>query len=233
MVLARFVAHAGVASRRGSEKLIKAGKVSLNGQVCREPSLRIDPSADRVSYEGKDLKIDNLRYFLLHKPTGYTCTNDDQHAEKKAVDLIKCQERLFSIGRLDKDSEGLLLFTNDGDLAYRLTHPKFQVPKTYELIVAGKVKKSEQKRLLEGIRDDGDLLKAHDIKIKKQQHDKTKLELVLMQGKNREIRRMMEVLGHSIMQLRRTRFASIKLGEFAPGLVRELRPDEVEALKKL
>ncbi len=231
--MAHFLAGAGVASRRASEKLIKAGEVEVNGRVIRELGTRVDPATDRVCYRGRELKLPELRYYLLHKPKGYTCSAADPHAEKLAIELLELSpaERVFSIGRLDRDSEGLLLFTNDGQLANRLTHPRYGVEKTYLVNFAGRIAAADLRRLEQGVEDDGELLQARSAEVLKRSAAGGILKIVVGEGRKREVRRMCRRLGCRVERLLRTGFGPLELGEFRPGFWRELTPDELLQLQ--
>ena len=162
MVLARFLARAGLGSRRACEKLIGAGDVTVNGTVVTTPATRVIPGTDDVRYRGQSLCLQRAVYYLLHKPVGYTCSSSDPNADRLAIDLIAPPDdvRIYSIGRLDRDSEGLLLFTSDGDLAYGLTHPSFEVPRTYLVDVTVPVSDTAIEKLQTGIVDRNETLRA-------------------------------------------------------------------------
>lgn len=230
MLLARYLAQAGVASRRASVELIRQGLVSVDGRVVAEPATRIDPDLAQVHCQGRLLRLgQEFRYYLLHKPVGYTCSHRDAHAGKLAIDLLPRLpgERLFSIGRLDRDSEGLLLFTNDGELAHRLTHPRYEVPKVYEVWVAVPLPESAPARLLDGVEFEGEWLRAKEVRWLGPRH----LRITVTEGKKHEIRRMCRCLGTHVRRLLRTHFGPLALGNFEAGKVRELSAREVELLQ--
>ena len=233
MKLAKFLAHAGVASRRASEKLIAQGKVMINGEVVTEVGRRVDPNVDEICYEGKLLSTQAHVYYLLHKPKGYTCSSADAHAEKLAIDLLelKSNEHIYSVGRLDKDSEGLILFTNDGELCNQLTHPKYQVPKTYLVDLIGNVKEETLQVLLSGVTDEGDLLQAKSVKLITQDGRFARVEIVVCEGKKREVRRMCKHFGYHVKRLTRTSFGPLSLGRFKAGYKRKLTASEIARLK--
>ncbi len=233
IVLASFMAQAGVASRRRCQTLIQNGEVRVNGTISRELTTFVSPKDDEVSYRNRRLEIAKPKYLLLHKPRGYTCSASDKHASKLALDLLPQNpgERLFSVGRLDKDSEGLLIFTNDGTLAQHLTHPSFEVTKTYHVDVFGQIKRTDLLALKSGISDAGDLLKAVSARVLKSNHVGATLEIIVKEGKKREIRRMCKHLKYRVSRLRRVAVGSLRLGAFKPGFSRELTAKEVRALK--
>ena len=232
MVLASFLAKSGVASRRRCEQLIRQGDIYLNGTVIRKAATVVDPSEDQITYKGKLLRILPARYYLLHKPPGYHCTTNDRHADKIIYDLIPTPDgvRLFSIGRLDKNSEGLLLITNDGEFANLIAHPRYNIVKTYIVEVSGHVNSKDLHILSNGIYDDGELLKPLSIRIVKKSKTKSKLEIKLNDGRKREIRRMCAFLNYKVIRILRTAIGPIKLGGFKPGFYRELTKSEVKKL---
>ena len=225
--LTKFLSTAGVASRRRSADLIKTGHVTLNGVVETNPGTRVT-GKDKVTCDGRIVSAPRKRhYIMLHKPRGYVCTNNDDHAAKKAVDLIKLKDgaRIFSAGRLDKNSEGLILFSDDGDFVEQLTHPRHQIRKTYEVSTDQPLTRSDIERMKQGIQNAGDLLKALNVVTL----SPTKYRLVLGEGKNREIRRMMEALGRTTTRLKRIAVGQLRLGGLPMGEWRELTPDEQKA----
>lgn len=223
--LSKFLSGAGVASRRKSAELVKAGLVRVNGELISNPGYRVGP-ADVVTVDGRQIRLLTTKYYvMLNKPRGYVCTNDDPHATKKAIDLIRIpgDPRLFSAGRLDKDSEGLLLFSNDGDFVDRLTHPRNQVQKVYEVSLARPLTPLDCKRFLDGIKDQQDLLRAISIF----PIGPTKYTLILGEGKNREIRRMVAAVGNETKRLRRVAVGRLRLGSLEPGKWRPLSEQEI------
>ncbi len=225
--LTKFLSTAGVASRRHSAELIKNGCVTLNGTVTVNPGTRVMPG-DAVTCNGKPVHPPAKRhYIMLHKPRGYVCTSEDEHAAKKAIDLIQLKDgaRLFSAGRLDKNSEGLILFSDDGDFVEQLTHPKYRVQKTYEVSTDQPLSAADIARMKKGIANAGDLLRALDV----QPLSPTKYRLILGEGKNREIRRMMEALGRTTKRLKRVAVGTLRLGPLDIGEWRELTEAEKQA----
>jgi 23S rRNA pseudouridine2605 synthase len=230
--LNKYLAHAGVGSRRHCDEMILRGRVSVDGRVVRELGTRVD-AAQQVCVDGKALHAERPVYWLVNKPRGYLCTNHDPAGRPLATDLVPhVHQRVYTVGRLDEDSEGLLLLTNDGDLAFRLMHPRFGVEKTYHVQVAGRPGREDVEQLLKGVWLSDGHVKARRVKRLKAQGDSTWLEVVLSEGKNREIRRMLARLEHKVLRLRRVGLGPIPLGRLAPGKSRPLRPDEVARLRK-
>jgi 23S rRNA pseudouridine2605 synthase len=230
--LNKYLAHAGVGSRRHCDDMILHGRVKVDGDVVRELGTRIDPEHQHVEVDGQPLKAERLVYWLVNKPRGYLCTNHDPAGRPRVIDLVPhVSERVYTVGRLDEDSEGLLLLTNDGDLAYRLMHPRFGVYKTYLVQVAGKPSREDVEKLLRGVWLSDGHVKAKRVQRIKQQGESSWLQIVLAEGKNREIRRMLAQLGHKVMRLKRTMLGPIKLDRLPKGKCRKLRTEEVERLR--
>ncbi len=231
--LQKILAHAGVGSRRQCEDLILAGRVSVDGQPVRELGTRVDAEQHRVCVDGQPIKTERLVYYLVNKPRGYLCTNRDPARRPLVIDLVpKISQRVYTVGRLDEDSEGLLLLTNDGDLAHRLMHPRFGVEKTYVVQVAGGPTKEDMQLLLKGVWLSDGHVKAKRIKRLKTTGGSTVLRIVLNEGKNREIRRMLARLGHKVLRLKRTAFGPVEIGKLASGKARKLTGPEVDGLRR-
>ncbi|WP_277202738.1 pseudouridine synthase [Victivallis vadensis] len=223
--LVKILSAAGIASRRGAGDLIKAGRVTVNGETVFEPGFRVAPS-DRVEYDSVPVLAEERKvYIMLNKPRGYVCTNADPHADLKAVDLIRLTPplRLFSAGRLDKDSEGLILFSNDGDYVARLTHPRHEILKVYQVRVRREFKPAELEQMRRGVLERGELLKVHAVS---RCGDCTYL-ITLNEGKNREIRRLTAALGSPTRRLKRLQIGALRLGGLHVGNWRELTPAEI------
>jgi len=232
--LNKFLAHAGVGSRRHCEELIVRGRIAVDGQVVRELATRIDPESQEVCVDGTPLHHERPVYWLVNKPRGYICSNHDPAGRPLAIDLVPhVQQRVYTVGRLDEDSEGLLLLTNDGDLANRLMHPRFGVEKTYLVQVAGKPTRADMQQLLDGVWLSDGHVKAKRVKRLKTQGDSTWMEIVLNEGKNREVRRMLARLQHKVMRLKRITFGSIPIGRLRSGKSRPIKGEELERLKRL
>jgi 23S rRNA pseudouridine2605 synthase len=232
--LNKFLAHAGVGSRRHCDDMILHGRVAVDGRPVRELGTRIDPEHQTVSVDGKPLKAEQHVYWLVHKPRGYLCTNHDPAGRPLATDLLPhVPQRVYTVGRLDEDSEGLLLLTNDGDLAFRLMHPRFGVRKTYLVQVAGKPAREDLEQLLKGVWLSDGHVKAQRVKRLRAQGESTWLEVVLSEGKNREVRRMLAKLEHKVLRLRRTAIGPVKLDRLPRGKARRLKPEELARLQAI
>lgn len=221
--LLKYLTSCGIASRRDSFDMIKQGKICVNGKIINEPSYIIEEE-DSVSINGKKISFQKKVYIILNKPKGYTCTNGDPHAELKAIDLIKIKERIFSVGRLDKESEGLIIFTNDGDYSNRLIHPSSSILKQYEVTLSGNLSTQSISALLRGIQDNGESLKA--VSIKKLSNNK--YLFTLSDGKNREIRRMIEFANLKIIKLKRINIGKLNLGSLHTGEWKQMSESEIQ-----
>jgi len=230
VVLARF----GLASRRGVVGLIESGKVEVNGKVVLEKGFRVDADKDEIKVEGAALLTGVSQkkvYYAFNKPKGVMTTLQDPHAESTVADFFKdVTERVFPVGRLDRDTTGLLLLTNDGELAFRLTHPKFGVPKRYHALVTGAVTESEVKRLEEGVELEEGMTAPCQIRIERKGQRETELFVILHEGKKRQIRRIFEMIGHRVLQLSRESYGPLGLGELRMGEKRRLSQKEIQVL---
>jgi 23S rRNA pseudouridine2605 synthase len=232
--LNKLLAHAGVGSRRHVEELIAAGRVTVDGQPVRELGTKVDPQTQRVSVDGQPVKLERPVYWVVNKPRGYLCTNEDPAGRPRAIDLVPhVEQRVYTVGRLDEDSEGLLLLTNDGDLAHRLMHPRYGVEKTYLVQVAGHPSRDDVQQLLKGVWLSDGHVRARRVKVMKSQGDSTWMQVVLSEGKNREIRRMLARLNHKVLRLRRIAIGPVHLDKLAKGKARKLSLGEVNALRRL
>ncbi len=231
MRLGKYLAHAGVASRRASEQLVFAGRVSVGGAVVLDPARDVDDSSG-VAVDGGLLATGRRSrvVYVVHKPAGVVSTASDPQGRPTVVDLVATDERLYPVGRLDIDTTGLILLTNDGDLADRLTHPRHGVPKTYVVTVTDPpVRQNRMQRLSEGIvLDDGPTLPARARKL-----SPTQFELVIREGRKRQVRRMTEAVGYRVKALERVQFGPLRLGPLATGGHRRLKHPEVEELRAL
>jgi 23S rRNA pseudouridine2605 synthase len=231
--LNKLLAHAGVGSRRHCDELIAAGRVTVDGQRVRELGTRVDAAARRIAVDGKPVKVERPVYWLVNKPRGYLCTNADPAGRPRAIDLVPyVAQRVYTVGRLDEDSEGLLLLTNDGDLAFRLMHPRFGVEKTYLVQVAGHPSREDVQQLLKGVWLSDGHVRARRVKVLKAQGESAWMQLVLSEGKNREVRRMLARLGHKVLRLRRTALGPVQLRHLASGKARRLSGQELAALRR-
>lgn len=233
MRLNKILAEAGLASRRGSERLLVEGRVAVNGQVVTAPGATADPHRDRIEVDGKPLPPPQpKRYLLLHKPRGYVTSRHDPQGRPVVLSLVREERaRLFPVGRLDFDAEGLLLLTNDGELAHRLLHPRFGVPRVYEAEVAGRISPDALGRFRQGVVLEDGVAKAADVRLLRRTRATTWLRLTFTEGRYREVKRFCAALGHRVVRLRRVRFGPLRLGRLAPGAVRPLSPAEVRRLR--
>lgn len=231
--LQRTLARAGLSSRRGSEELIKAGRVEVNG---RPASLgdKVDPEQDEVRVDGRRVSVDpGLRYVALHKPKGVTTTMRDRHAERDLRDFLPEGPRVFPVGRLDRDTEGLLLLTNDGDLAHRLAHPRHGVEKEYLAEVDGSPTPARIGKLRRGVELDDGIAKAVDARSVGRAGGRFAVRVVMTEGRKREVRRMLEAVGLPVRRLIRTRVGPVRLGRMKAGDLRDLSHDEVRDLYRI
>lgn len=231
--LQKVMAAVGIGSRRDCEQLILAGRVDVDGRVITELGTRVDLSKQVVRFDGEPLKPRRLHYYVLNKPTNVVCTNRDPQRRVRVIDLIPGEKHVFTVGRLDKSSEGLILVTNDGELANRLAHPRYEIDKVYRVTVVGRPDPKELARLRKGLWFAEGKVQAADLKIKARRKNTTELEMVLKEGRNREIRRMLARIGHKVVALRRVAMGPIRLGELPVGAHRELTPQELRNLRKL
>jgi 23S rRNA pseudouridine2605 synthase len=228
----KYLAHAGLGSRRHCEELIRAGRVALNGEAVRDLATRVDAEQE-VTVDGQPVKAERHVYWLVNKPRGYLCTNSDPAGRPLAIQLVPhVPQRVYTVGRLDEDSEGLLLLTNDGELAHRLMHPRFGVDKTYLVQVAGRPTREDVQRLLQGVWLSEGRVKARSVNRVRQQGASTWLRIVLQEGKNREIRRMLAKLGHKVLHLERIAIGPVQLGRLKSGKVRPLTGRERHLLRE-
>lgn len=227
------LAQLGVASRRGAKEFIKAGRVQLNGRAIYKPGQKVDLEKDTITVDGKSSCIQKKVYFILNKPEGFVSTVKDRFASRTVFDLIRPKGlRIYPVGRLDKDTRGLLLLTNDGKLAYHLTHPKFGIKKVYQVCVQGSVPLTKVKRLEKGILLEGKKTYPCKIKVIADKGKTTDLEIQLTEGRKRQIKQMFALLGHPVLAIQRIAFGPLKLGRLKTGLWRRLNLPEIAELKK-
>jgi 23S rRNA pseudouridine2605 synthase len=232
--LQRFLASTGLGSRRKCEEIIVAGRVTVDGEVRRDLGTRVDPRRQRVSVDGHSVRQEPHRYYLLNKPAGFLCTNSDPAGRPRAIDLVPAGRlRLFTVGRLDESSEGLILITNDGELAHRLAHPRFQVPRTYSVQVAGRPTPETFAALKSGQYFHEGRFHLKWIRRIGTRGNSSYLEVGLDHGQNREIRRLFARVGHKVMRLKRVAFGPLSLGRLAEGRFRPLTNIELAELRKL
>lgn len=231
--LQRALARTGLGSRRSSEDLIRDGRVTVNGRVASLGD-RVDPARDRVAVDGVRVGLDpDLRYFAFHKPTGVTSTASDPHAEIDLRAFFPPGPRVFAVGRLDRDTEGLLLFTNDGDLANRLLHPRHAVEREYLAEVDGVPTDRHAARLRRGVTLQDGAARAASARPVARSGDRGAIRMVLTEGRKREVRRMLAAVGLPVRRLVRVRYGPVRLGRIPPGQTRALTPSEVRALYRV
>ncbi|MBU5335713.1 pseudouridine synthase [Intestinibacter bartlettii] len=235
MRINKYIALCGVASRRKAEELILAGRIKVNDNVITELSYQVDEENDVVKVDDKVIKEENkLVYVLLNKPEGYITTVKDQFDRPSVLDLVTdIKERVYPIGRLDYETSGLLLLTNDGDLTYKLTHPKHEVDKTYMARVKGKLTESEIKMFRSGLKIEDYVTAPAKLKVVRydEKNDVSILEIKIHEGKNRQVRKMCKAINHPVLRLKRTAMGKIRVGECEIGKYRYLTEDEVKYLK--
>lgn len=237
--LQKFLAEAGIASRRKCEEIISAGKVSVNGKVVTELGTKVDPSKDKVTFNGKVVENNEEKvYILLNKPIGYVTTANDQFNRDTVLDLVKVRERIVPCGRLDMYTSGALILTNDGDFVYKITHPKHEITKTYTVTLKGIVTNEEVESLRNGVEidDDGVQYKTKEAKVNilktDIEKDISRLEIVIHEGKNRQVRKMCEAVGRKVLALHRAKIGDISVKDLKLGTWRYLKNFEVLKLIK-
>ena len=231
MRINKYLAESGVCSRRSADKLIEEGLVKKNGKVCSLGE-EVDINSDKITVDGKTVSIvKNFEYYIMNKPKGYVCTVKDDKDRKTVMDLLpKNITRVFPVGRLDYDSEGLLLFTNDGDLAYKLTHPKNEVPKTYIVKTERPVSDKDLSALRSGVIIDGEKTKKCNVSLLETNKEGSRLSITITQGKNRQVRKMFEAVGNSVKFLKRIKIGDLKLTGLNRGESRKLTKEEINYL---
>lgn len=232
MRLAKYLAHAGVASRRNAELLIKDARVKVNGLTVTLPQTEVT-SGDEITLDGAGVSSEEKKYYiLLNKPAGYLSTVFDPHGRRTVIDLVKGVEaRIYPVGRLDADTEGLLLLTNDGELAYRLTHPRYQVMKTYRALVLNVPDRKTLAALAEGVEIEGRRTAPASVKLIKAGEKRALIEITICEGRKRQVKKMFSAAGHPVIKLRRIRFAFLDVTGLKKGSYRSLTPKEVGRLR--
>jgi len=232
--LQKVLARAGLGSRRACEALILAGRVRVDGKAADQLGTRVNPATQDIVVDGERITTERAEYYLLNKPRGYLCTNHDPRGRPRVIDLFPgVTTRLFTVGRLDEHSQGLLMVTNDGELAHQLIHPRYQVPRFYRVQVAGVPNRDGLKALRDGLKFSDGYFRVHTARKLQTKGKSTFLLLELRQGRNREIRRMMARIGHKVISLERTAFGPLQLGRLKIGQHRRLRPGELDSLREL
>ena len=230
--LQRILAAAGVASRRKCEELIEDGAVRVNRNVVDQLPAFADPDIDVITVNGKRVFMEDKVYYLLNKPSGYICTSSDPEMRKKALDLVPATQRVFCVGRLDADTSGAIILTNDSELCNRLTHPRYELPKTYEVCIKGRLEENDINKLKKGVWLSEGRTERSAIKIIHRSHSETIFQMVIRQGMNRQVRRMLARLGFNVKKLRRSQIGNITLKGIGVGKFRLLSSKEVSYLKR-
>ena len=227
----KIIAHAGICSRRKAEEYIAEGRVKVDGKTITQPGLKVDPEQVVITVDGKPLQEEKKIYILLHKPRGYVTTMADPQGRPIVTDLLpEIQERLFPVGRLDLDSEGALLLTNDGALANQVLHPRFEVNKTYQATVRDLPKKADLQRLEQGIVLDGTKTWPARLRVVKKKKDAAVIEIIIHEGKKRQVRKMFQAVGHPVIRLKRTAYGKLLLENLPEGSYRFLDQIDVKKL---
>lgn len=233
--LQKVIAAAGITSRRKAESMILEGRVAVNGHTITELGYKVK-RGDVIEVDGKIIEKENKVYYLMNKPKKTMCTSNDEFGRQTVIDLIDCEERIFTVGRLDYDTSGVLILTNDGDFANEIIHPRYHIPKVYNLTINGILSVEDMKKIKEGIvLDDG--VKTLPAKFKITEKDPKKnqcsLDLTIVEGRNRQIKRMMEALGYEVRRLHRKKLAFLHCSDLRQGEYRVLKPFEVKQLRAL
>jgi 23S rRNA pseudouridine2605 synthase len=229
--LQKFLAEAGVCSRRAGEKFMQDGRVAVNGQVVSELGAKVDPLHDKVTVDGAPVKPKRKLYVALHKPASYVCSRHDPHGRQTVNQLLPLEwKNLVTVGRLDYATEGLIFLTNDGEFALKMTHPRYGIRKKYLVVIEGKIEPGATLRAVQGLYHEGQKLKAESARILRTSKSSTLVELELAEGKNREARRLFEAQGYTIIHLKRIQIGPIKLGELPRGKWRALTGVEIKSL---
>ena len=233
MRLQKYLASCGVASRRTAEKMITEGRISVNGRIVTELGTQVDDNADTVQVDGNTVFPETEKHYIAYnKPVGEVTTASDPEGRDTVMDRFRNYPvRLFPVGRLDYDSEGLLLLTNDGDLMNRLLHPSFEIPKSYLTKVSNSVSADEISALRKGVIIDGRLTSPAEVRLIRQETFSADLLITIHEGRNRQVRKMIEAIGHRVVRLKRVRFGPVKLGDLPSGMWRKLTDEEIIKLK--
>lgn len=232
--LQKFIANQGICSRRKAEEYITSGRIKVNGNVIMELGTKIDPNKDIIEVDGK--KISNISgkkvYILLNKPIGYVTTTRDQFNRNTVLDLVNVKEKVLPVGRLDMYTSGAIILSNDGDFIYKITHPKYEVEKTYNVTLKGQVTDEEIEQLKNGVQIENYVTGKAKVKILRidKEKDLSRVELIIHEGKNREVRKMCEAIGRKVLALHRTKIGNISVKDLRLGTWRYLKPNEIKSL---
>ncbi len=232
--LQKFIANQGICSRRKAEEYILSGRVNVNGNVVTELGTKIDPNKDVVEVDGK--KISNITgkkvYILLNKPIGYVTTTKDQFDRNTVIDLVKVKEKVLPVGRLDMYTSGAIILSNDGEFIYKITHPKYEVEKTYNVTLKGQIAEEEVEKLRNGVEVEDYITGKAKVKILRidKEKDLSRVEIIIHEGKNREVRKMCEAIGRKVLALHRTKIGNISVKDLRLGTWRYLKPNEIKSL---
>ena len=225
--LHKYLAHCGIASRRECETLIEEGRVEVNGSVVTRQGTKVDPATDRIFVDGEPVKTERKVYYLVNKPRGYLCTNEDERGRPRVIDLVKDDKRIYTVGRLDEDSQGLILLTNDGTLANVISHPRYEVDKTYKLLVRGNVHPESIRKVEQGVwLSDGKTAPAHVRRIARKGPN-TLVTVTLWEGRNRELRRIFAKVGLRVQSLERTAIGPLRTEGLPTGAYRRVESREL------
>ena len=232
MRLQKYLATAGIASRRKCEELIVQGKISVNGKIITELGTKVNPEIDKIVYDGKQIenKIEQFVYILLNKPIGVVTTVKDQFHRQSVLDIVKIPQRVVPVGRLDMYTSGALILTNDGQFVYKLTHPKHEITKTYNATVVGKVTEEDVENLKKGVKIEDYTTKPAKVRILKidQEKNLSRLEIIIHEGRNRQVRKMCEAIGKKVIALHRSKIGEIAVKDLKIGTWRYLKKSEIE-----
>ena len=229
--LQKIIAHAGICSRRKAETYIAGGRVAIDGNIVTQPGLKVDAAKTTITVDGKPINRQRNIYILLHKPVGYVTTMHDPQGRPIVTDLLPdVDKRVFPVGRLDLNSEGALLLTNDGALANKILHPRFEVNKTYEATVKGHPRAGSLQKLKQGILLDGHKTWPAALRIVRKSKASTTIEVIIHEGKKRQVRKMFQAIGHPVLRLKRTAYGGLKLGSLPPGKYRFLTKIDLKQL---
>ncbi len=229
----KFLARAGVASRRRCESLIAEGRVTVNGSTASELGVRVVPGEDQVRVDGVPVKAESLLYLLMNKPKNCLCTSRDDQGRRTVHDFLPgIAQRVYTVGRLDYDAEGLLILTNDGDFAQRVIHPRFSIPRTYRVRVKGSFSPEGADRMRRGVKLDGRVVQPVRLLVQSRGEKSSRIRIEVVQGMNRQVKRMFKAVGYEVTGIKRTKLGHIGLGSLAPGEFRRMTRSEVESFSR-